>query len=144
MGARGRLASDDRAAALKLVAPSMMELPRGTPKAQRAIFREVVGSFPSGHFCPADLPLLARYADAAVHAAKLAKLLDEQGAIIEHPVSKRPLINPAHGAYVSACAVMTSLASRLRICPSARLRSDAADLKPVPKAASVKRPWSKT
>ncbi|GJH22232.1 hypothetical protein CBA19CS22_36840 [Caballeronia novacaledonica] len=120
-----------------------MALPRGTPKPQLAVFRDVLDSFPAGHFCPADLPMLARYADAAVQAAKLAKLLDEQGAIIEHPVSKRPLVNPAHAAYVGACNVMTSLASRLRICPSARIRQDAADLKPVPKAANVKRPWEK-
>ncbi|MFP3551944.1 P27 family phage terminase small subunit [Paraburkholderia sp. SIMBA_049] len=146
MGARGRPShteTEGDVVALRVVPSGTMEPVRGMPKAQRAIWREVVTSFPAGHFAPCDRALLEAFASAAVRANELAKVLDTEGVIITNPSSGRKVINPAHTAYTTACATMSLLAGKLRICPSSRMRQDAADAKPVTKAAEVKRPWSR-
>ena len=107
------------------------------------MWKEIVSSFPAGHFSPCDRALLEAFVNAAVRVAELARVLDTEGVMIANPSTGRKQIHAAFIAHTTACGTLSLLAGKLRICPSARMRQDAADAKPVAKAAEIKRPWTK-
>jgi P27 family predicted phage terminase small subunit len=141
MGARGRKSITElESAALKLVPPRPLQPPRGMPRAQRAVWREVTSSFGVDFFSEADRPLLNAYCHAATQAERLAAVLEKEGVLID-TAGGRMTIHPASYALSNATATMCRIAGKLRICPSARFRADASATR-ASVTPSTRRPWS--
>ncbi|MDR7136167.1 phage terminase small subunit [Lysobacter niastensis] len=83
-------------------------------KPVRAVFEALVSSVDTDHFTPADLPLLAEYATAAVTAQKASEMLEQEG----HVVGGRA--NPWLVVQEKAQRALVALSARLRVCPQSR------------------------
>lgn len=93
---------------------------------------DVVRSVPSDHFRPADSPLLRAYCKANERMSALEHLIAEQGLVFDGEV------NPYAKALREEAKLMMSLAVKLRLCPSSRMRADNAALTVVRSSAP---PW---
>lgn len=93
---------------------------------------DVVRSVPSDHFRPADRPLLRAYCKANERMSALEHLIAEQGLVFDGEV------NPYAKALREEAKLMMSLAVKLRLCPSSRMRADSAALTVVRLSAP---PW---
>ncbi len=134
MTQRGRKSAADRAV-MRLapaVTPRRAEPPPDLPTAAAELWRAVVDSLPASHFTPADLPLLEGFCRCAANIQTLDAMLDAEGLVVD---GKR---HPAAGLRDAEAKSMRAFAEKLRLCPSARLRSDSAKL-PQPGA----RPWER-
>src|SRR5262245_46987542 len=87
------------------------------PEAQR--FAELVAATARGHFRVSDIPLLARYCEAAVLAAEAARQLNEHGAVIDGRPSGWLIVQE------KSVRALTALSLRLRLSPQARLSTRA-------------------
>ena len=88
-----------------------------------SFWRQVVDSLPASYLRPADLPLLGAYCLACDRWLAAERLIAEEGLV----VGNRP--HPALGIADSQAKLMMSLAGKLRLCPSSRIRADSADLR---------------
>ena len=87
------------------------------------MWRSIVDSLPADYFRPADAPLLKNYCRFAVQADRLGEELDDPKAVrLLRGVS----------------ASMALLATKLRLCPSARMRNTSAKLRDT---RTTSRPW---
>ncbi|MBL8419286.1 MAG: P27 family phage terminase small subunit, partial [Dechloromonas sp.] len=71
---------------------------------------------------PGDLPLLRAYCVAVATWEEAIVLLSIDGNIIDNKV------HPARRLADEQAKLMMSLAGKLRLCPSSRIRADSADL----------------
>lgn len=101
--------------------------PNDLNRKEKRIFREIVESQPGGYFQPADIPLLAAYCRMVCRVDNLAAM------IVDDPRDKE-----ADQMLNGASRTMALLATKLRLCPSARLRQDSAMLRD---GKSNARPW---
>lgn len=84
---------------------------------------DIVNSLPADYFRPADVPLLMNYCRFAVQADRLGEHLDDPKAVrLLRGVS----------------ASMALIATKLRLCPSARMRNTSAQLRDT---RTTNRPW---
>jgi P27 family predicted phage terminase small subunit len=108
--------------------------PDNLPEPARLIWREIVEALPGNRFHRSDRPLLALYC-RALHQAELAFLKIEQ-----HGATAGDAVNPSVRVLDSALKQVATLATKLRLCPQARL-----DRKPAGRAArhddGAPRPW---
>jgi P27 family predicted phage terminase small subunit len=106
---------------------SVVEFPdaRVTPPttltaAQTEEWWAIVNSLPADFFRPADVPLLAQFCRHSAMANYAAQLLEADGAILRTEKGW-PFPNPALQLLNSQSSAMATLASKLRLCPSARM-----------------------
>ena len=97
-------------------------------RAEKVVWRGIVNSLPADFFRSSDVPLLANYCRFAVRSNYLAGRLTED-----------PMDAEADKMLRGATASLTSLATKLRLCPNARMRTDNA--KATARPQSEKRPW---
>lgn len=141
MGARGRKSITElESAPLKLVPRRPLQPPRGMPRAQRAIWREVVSSFALDFFAEVDRPLLTAYCHAAVQTERLAAALERDGVLID-TAQGRKAIHPASYGLSNATAVLCRLGTKLRICPSSRYRADTTATRATSRPTTNRKPW---
>lgn len=119
MGTRGKTSS----AALSVVSVDAQARPEPWPnlsEAEAVYWRNVVASLPADWFRPSDLPLLAAYCKvAARHDAAVARLENEE-PVIENVRTGGQQPN-ANFRIIQQCVMqMAQLATKLRLCPSAR------------------------
>jgi P27 family predicted phage terminase small subunit len=141
MAHRGRVGiaeATDRAG-LRLVVPMRLKAPPHLPAAARAIWRELVGAFPPDYFRASDRALLACYVCVAANAAEASRILAEEG--LTYMLGTRRLQHPAVAVRSSCVASMSTLAVKLRLSASSRMRPDTAKTK-ADAQPSAKRPWA--
>jgi phage terminase small subunit len=90
--------------------------PEALGEAAKRVFLDVVLSYPRTQFQPADVPMLARYAEACVMAEEAAGKLAAEGAV------KDGVVSPWFRVHQQACKTMAGLAMRLRLGPQSRAR----------------------
>ena len=88
-----------------------------------AFWRQVVDSLPASYLRPADLSLLGAYCLACDRWLEAERIIADEGLV----VGNRP--HPALTIADSQAKLMMSLAGKLRLCPSSRIRADSADLR---------------
>ena len=124
--------SKDQSAAF-FIRSGTFKAPAGLPRAAQALWRAVMQSTPEDQWRPGDLPLLAMYCRVSVLADEAIGKLEHDGQL---DTSGRP------SAWVRIASdhakTLATLASKLRLAPSSRVRAEAHLLQQRP--ARVK-PW---
>lgn len=98
---------------------------RGMSKESKRIWKSITDNLPPDYFRPADLYLLRSYCEWAVKDEKAERQLEEQGEVIEG--NQGPKRNPWLDIKKEAASVLSSLATKLRLCPNARYSYKKAD-----------------
>jgi phage terminase small subunit len=94
--------------------PSRLHPPPSLSPEERTVFVDLVAACDSKHFRVSDIPLLARYCEAAVLGEQAALELRQQGAVLNGKPSPWIVIQE------KAVRAMVSLSMRLRLSPQAR------------------------
>lgn len=97
---------------------SRPEPPDGLSKREIELWQEIVKSLPADWFRASDLPLLASYCQAAAQNEQAAKELAASSLVLKNGkiLYRNPLIAIQHAAALR----MGALASKMRLCQSAR------------------------
>lgn len=100
------------------------------------IWAEIVNSLPADYFRPADMPILASYCTSTALYIEAAEILSKDGMIL---VNNRgtEYAHPANSIMLQHASSMSQLATKLRLCPSARIAKG----KKAPKGQTGQRPW---
>ena len=109
--------------------------PETMSEAQREQWDAIVHSLPSDYFRPCDFALLEAYCCAAVLHRDACRALEAEGFLQDHPMQGR-VVHPAVTVVRQSASAMASMATKLRLCPSARMSEQ--------KAATVSRPVAAT
>jgi phage terminase small subunit len=88
---------------------ALPDAPQSLSPEALTFWREAVESVPAGHFRRPDFALLAVWSEAHVHLGAASKRLAKDAGDAA-----------ALNAYVKLAAAVTSMSSKLRLCPSAR------------------------
>jgi phage terminase small subunit len=109
-----------------VVIPHARKSPAPPPELNEAaakIWKDIVKSWPTEYFRAGDLPLLQAYCTAADRKNQIDKLIAEHGVMFEG--------EPHPGLKVSRdeASLMATLAVKLRLSQSSRIRADSASLK---------------
>jgi P27 family predicted phage terminase small subunit len=141
MAQRGRMSASKLVdtVGLRLVGPSRLKAPPNLPAPARVIWREVVNAFPADYFHASDRALLACYVCVAANAAEASRILAAEG--FTYMLGTRRFQHPAVAVRSSCIASMTTLAVKLRLSASSRMRADTAKTKADARPDS-KRPWA--
>lgn len=123
---------------MKAAFPSDARLPAPDwlAPAQAREWVEIVNSLPADYFRPSDGPMLAAYCCAAAAHRAASEELESGGLILEGQKGYR-FPNPAAAIMSQQSSTMSQLATKLRLCPSARI---AKGMK-APKGVGGTRPW---
>jgi phage terminase small subunit len=113
--------------------PPAIKPPTSLSPPEAQLFTELVAATARGHFRPTDIPLLARYCEAAVLAEEAARQLRVGGAVVDG--------KPSGWLYVQEKCVraLTGLSLRLRLSPQARLTNRTVSRQKLPDGRP--RPW---
>jgi phage terminase small subunit len=95
--------------------------PSNLNKHEQEVFKQIVASVPARHFAQSDLVLLTRYVKNISLAANAADHLQREGA-----VDANGKLSPWLRAAEKLDRTIIALASKLRLCPSARYDARAA------------------
>lgn len=99
------------------------------------LWKSIIAQAPPEQFRPSDEPLLRSYVEAASLAREAhAKLLEEGQLTPEGRPSPWLAVSVAHAK------TLASLAGKLRLCPSSRIRAESSSLKQLPAGP---RPWDR-
>ena len=132
MGKRGPKSGHEQATAhLRTVARigrAKIACPRHLPRLARECWDEVVSTKPAAHFMQSDAPLLEayclQYAIQRSTQSKVGRILDRGGDL-----------DPTHTRLLASCAQrLSSLSTKLRLAPNARVAADARQDDPLPAA----------
>lgn len=105
-----------------------LKAPRDLSKEEKSLWKSIVEAYPASHFKAGDDVLLKRYCEAAVTADKESALLQLEGNLIQSK-SGALRINPRRLVVQMLTNTMNQTATKLRICPSTRLKRTVADQK---------------
>jgi phage terminase small subunit len=100
--------------------PAPLATPAGLSDEARGVWGQIVASVPPEHFRPSDAPLLRSFCESTATADLAAARLADDGYVVGDRVS--PWLNVQERAF----RAQAMLATRLRLCPSARTDSRAA------------------
>ena len=137
MGARGY----QSAAAMSVVSVNPIarkKPPKELNRKERMLWREIMDSHASDYFRIADVPLLSNYCRLSYRCDVLSEQLAREGYQIE--TEKGLIPNPAEQQMQRAISSMVSLATKLRLCPSTRMR---ADNKKLQDNVDTAKPWQR-
>ncbi len=91
----------------------------GMTPAAKKVWRRIVDELPADYFRPADLPLLRAYCESYSTHLQASKNLKKDGHVIEG--NQGPKRNPWFDVQKEAASTMATLATKLRLCPNARI-----------------------
>lgn len=114
------------------ISAGRVQPPATLDKQERSLWQQITASLPPGHFAPSDVPLLLAYVTAASLKAEADELVRREGMIVggkAHPACKIAKLQ---------AGLLASLAVKLKLCPSTRIRADSAKLR---KTFTGRRPW---
>lgn len=106
--------------------------PANLSKSEKEFWLSIVNSLAPDYFRPSDVPLLHAYVGASSMAAEATKAIHRDGIIIDGKV------NPAVKVAKLQAGLLASLAVKLRLCPSTRMRAVSAKTRETYNGA---RPW---
>ena len=98
--------------------------PPALPESVHKLWWQILMAHPAGHFGPGDLALVEQFCRTQLLLDRLNAALDGADLIVGDKV------HPALRELANAVRTLSTLAQKLRICASARLRSDSASLRP--------------
>ncbi len=104
------------------VAPVTMDRPEpiaGLSEYECEIWRQITISLPADWFRPSDLPLLASYCQAHAEHEQARAGIEKDGLMIKGSKG-RPYKNPLISVRHQAALRMATLATKMRLCQSAR------------------------
>ena len=116
-----------------------LEPPSDMADAPARAWREIVSSLPAGYFRPSDEPMLRAYVEADQFRAQAYEALRDEGMFLWSPKGTR-YAHPAHSMMLQQASCMAQLATKLRLCPSARIAKG----EKAPKGVNGKRPWEQS
>jgi P27 family predicted phage terminase small subunit len=94
---------------------AVLKPPSTLSTAAAAVWREIIAATPANHLRASDTPLLRAYCEACALADQAADQLRKRGPVVKGRTSPWLVVmEKAHRA-------QSSLALRLRLCPSSRL-----------------------
>ena len=129
---RGRQSAASQLTKTLATTRNMPEPPIGLSKDAAALWVSITESLPAEFFRAGDLPLLQSYCISSDRK----NLLD--AAILKDGITHNGDINPALKVSRDEATLMTSLATKLRLCQSSRTRPESASLNVT---NDGKRPW---
>ena len=97
-------------------------VPRTLGKIGRALWKDIVASYPEDYFRSGDWPLLQSYCQAFEMHEEAQKHLTEEGMVIDD--GKHIRRSPWHDILVTSISAMTSIATKLRLCANSRWSED--------------------
>ena len=137
MGDRGKRSGADLS-----IVPVIPTLREGPPaqltQDEAVIWTSIVESLPPDWFRPSDVPLLAAYCQTAIQCQAAAEEL--RGSTLTLQTRQgRMYRNPLLDIQDAAARRLATLAGKLRLCPSSRMRAETAATKgrPIP----GRKPW---
>jgi len=101
---------------VELSTATRLEPPRNLTKTERELFVHIVNAIDPKHFARSDAPLLGRYVKNLCLADIASGHLEKEGAVD----SETGKANPWMAISEKADRAIGALATRLRLCPSAR------------------------
>lgn len=108
--------------------------PPGLPEHGAALWNDICASYPPGHFAAGDLPLLDNYIRCVLILDKCNESLGEDGIFSPDGMKAHPAIDIRD----KQLKAMASLATKLRLPVSSRIRPDSASTRPT---LSGPKPW---
>jgi P27 family predicted phage terminase small subunit len=127
MGARG---PKPGSANITRIFPERPKPPRGLPKPAKAKWRQIIDSLPPDYFKTWELPLLEKYC-WAIHIYELAMVeVNKFGLVIPMGEKGYETVNPALTICNKQVQIMSTLATKLRLCPNSRVSKWAASATP--------------
>ena len=135
MGDRGRKSQAEIMAPVPAVLPERPRPPDHLGEDGRARWTELVNELPVERFRASDLKMLADLVKSEQYVEKCDEIIGEHGQVIGPGAQ----INPAVTLREKHLRVIVALQRALRLCPSMRMRQDAAKLRQSGTAA--KKPW---
>jgi phage terminase small subunit len=110
--------------------------PKDLPAPARKAWARVVDSLPPGHFQEGDLMLLRAFVLAEHQKAQCDELVAAEGPVVDGK------IHPGAKLSAQLAGVLASLAGKLRLCLSSRVRPESAGLrKAVTGEGQGRKPW---
>lgn len=104
-----------------------LNAPVGLPRPAGALWRRIMATTPEEQWRPADVPLLALFCRVSVLAAEAVAHLEQDGQVdAGGKVSPWVKVSGDHGK------TLATLASKLRLAPSSRIRAEAHSLQQRP------------
>jgi P27 family predicted phage terminase small subunit len=128
MGARGP--KPENQSKIHRIYPERPKPPRGLPKGARKTWAEIIESLPPDFFKAWELPLLEKYC-WAIHIYELAtEEVKKHGLVIKMGANNYEAVNPALVICNKQVSLMSTLATKLRLCPNSRVTKWAASAAP--------------
>ena len=119
MGLRGPTAADQTK--FSRIYPERPKPPRGLPKGARDLWKQIINSLPPDYFRKAELELFTAYVMAAHIYNEAMKEVQERGLVIEIGNQGYKVPNPALVICNKEAMLMSTLATKLRLCPNSRV-----------------------
>jgi P27 family predicted phage terminase small subunit len=136
MGARGP--KPESQTKFHRIYPERPKPPRGLPKEAKKKWREIVESLPPDFFKAWELPLLEKYI-WAIHIYQLAMIeVNKLGLVVKMGPNNYGVVNPALVVCNKQVQIMSTLATKLRLCPNSRISKWAASAAPDRKPSSTR------
>ena len=107
---------------------STMVRPKVTPPKElsrkaKVYWKRIVDNVPNDYFNPSDFAVLAAYVKNYELMINAQDMIDEQGAVLVDNQDK-PFKNPWFVIFQEASAKIATLSTKVRLCPSARMKND--------------------
>ena len=112
------------------------EAPKSLNAKQAREWDRIVHSLPADYFRPADYVLLEAYCCAAALHRDASKLVDDEGLMKPDRFGEQKP-HPALNVLKQVSAALASMATKLRLCPSARYSEKKADTLTRPVATAL-------
>lgn len=133
MGLRGPKSTVERLCVVNLEQPRP-KAPKGLPKHAVSLWDDIVGAYPADHFSAGDLPLLDNFVRCVLILEQTNKALAEEGIFTAD--GSKP--HPAIAIRDLQLKAMATLATKLRLPVSSRIRADSAGTRP---GKNTPKPW---
>lgn len=118
MGLRGPQSENHK---IHRIFPERPKAPRHLPKRAKKLWKEITESLPSDYFRVAELNLLEKYV-MAIHIYELALVqVNKHGLVIPMGGNGYFVVNPALVICNKQVALMSTLATKLRLTPNSRV-----------------------
>jgi P27 family predicted phage terminase small subunit len=124
MGARGP--KSESQSKFHRIYPERPKPPRGLTGGARKLWRQIIDSLPSDYFKKAELGLLSAYVQAAHLHTEAMKEVQELGLVLEMGEKGYKVVNPALVIANKQAMLMSTLATKLRLCPNSRISKSTA------------------
>lgn len=119
--------------------------PEGMQEDELEVWHSIVNSLPPEYFRPGDIPLLRAYCASYSLYLEALQMIRDDGMVINVSVGAgsktRDIAHPAKDMLTSQANAMSAIASKLRLCPSARMVNSKSQTLNNRGTKAAKKPW---